>query len=174
MYLVPPDVMWNIVNISRLVAAIGHCQVLIYIVGGFLVVGNCSTVLLFLLQVRAVYDGSKIITGFFGILWAALLGLTIMVPLSLEAFVSSLTTMHLWKYFPSANILDLTLTFVMCLVHWTNETMLQYSSAAVGFCGHNIQRHIWHSRFLCHFLSHFFYYSDRWYLAHAVQILFHC
>jgi len=56
-------------------------------------VGNSSTTLLFLFRVRAVYGGSKFIVGFFGLMWVTHLGLTIMVPLSLEGKVMGPTKM---------------------------------------------------------------------------------
>ena len=47
------------------------------------------TSLLFLYRLQAVYSNSKIIKGFFNILWMALVGSSVLVPLSLKGDVSS-------------------------------------------------------------------------------------
>lgn len=43
-----------------------------------------STSLLFFFRVRAVYGNSKIITAFFGFVWVAILGLSVLVPMAIN------------------------------------------------------------------------------------------
>jgi hypothetical protein len=81
----------------RIVAPVADCQALQNILGSFFALGLSSTSLLFLSRVRAVYGNSKIITAFFGSMWVATLGLSIIVPLSIDGEVSRsiLLSVHL-------------------------------------------------------------------------------
>ena len=72
----------------RIVASVANCQTLEYVIGSFYALGLSSTSLLFLSRVRAVYGNSKIITAIFGSMWVATLGLSIIVPLSVDSEVS--------------------------------------------------------------------------------------
>ncbi|KIM78349.1 hypothetical protein PILCRDRAFT_75720, partial [Piloderma croceum F 1598] len=67
-----------------IVAPVADCQTLQNILGSFFALGLSSTSLLFLSRVRAVYDNSKIITAFFGSMWVATLGLSTIIPLSID------------------------------------------------------------------------------------------
>jgi hypothetical protein len=67
-----------------IVAPIAHCWVLKYVEGIFFEIGVPATSLLFFFRVKAVYNHSRVITAFFGILWLAIAGLTILVMLGIE------------------------------------------------------------------------------------------
>ena len=56
------------------VAPIGNCKALKYVEGAFLELGVPATSLLFLFRVKAVYNHSRIITAFFGLLCLAITG----------------------------------------------------------------------------------------------------
>ena len=66
------------------VGQVAHCKVLLDIVGGFAIVAVPATSLLFFFRVRAVYNNSRIITGFFAFLWVGILGTSVLIPLSIE------------------------------------------------------------------------------------------
>ncbi|KIM88416.1 hypothetical protein PILCRDRAFT_814316 [Piloderma croceum F 1598] len=59
--------------------SIDDCKVLKYVKGSLLVIGVPATSLLFLFRVKAVYNNSKIITAFFGLLWLAITGLNTLI-----------------------------------------------------------------------------------------------
>ncbi|KIM88413.1 hypothetical protein PILCRDRAFT_3403 [Piloderma croceum F 1598] len=56
-----------------------NCMALKYVEGVFLEIGVPATSLLFLFRVRAVYNNSRIITAFFGLLWMAISGLSVLI-----------------------------------------------------------------------------------------------
>ncbi|KZP07996.1 hypothetical protein FIBSPDRAFT_816544 [Athelia psychrophila] len=60
------------------VAPVAHCQALQYIIGFFYEVSLPATSLLFFFRVKAVYAHGRVITLFFGALWFAILGLSIL------------------------------------------------------------------------------------------------
>lgn len=78
-----------IYHLIEIVAPVRHCQALLYILGSFVALCLSFTSLLFLYRLRAVYSNSKIIQGFFNLLWMVLVGSSVLVPLSLEGDVSS-------------------------------------------------------------------------------------
>ncbi|KIM88427.1 hypothetical protein PILCRDRAFT_814319 [Piloderma croceum F 1598] len=55
------------------------CKTLVYIKGSLLEIGVPATSLLFLFRVKAVYNNSKIITAFFGLLWLVITGLNTLI-----------------------------------------------------------------------------------------------
>ncbi|KIM82763.1 hypothetical protein PILCRDRAFT_70458 [Piloderma croceum F 1598] len=71
-------------NMLGIVAPVRNCQTLLYILGSC--AGFCLsfTSLLFLYRVRAVYSQSKIVRGFFNLLWVVMARSSVLVPLSLE------------------------------------------------------------------------------------------
>jgi hypothetical protein len=58
---------------------ISNCKALTYVKGLCLEIGVPATSLLFLFRVMAVYDNSRVITVFFGLLWLAITGLNILI-----------------------------------------------------------------------------------------------
>ena len=70
------------------VGSVRHCQALLYTTGGFYALALPSTSLLFFYRVRAVYGNSRVITCFFGFAWMTTLGLSVLVPLSIDGDVS--------------------------------------------------------------------------------------
>jgi hypothetical protein len=58
---------------------IDNCTSLKYVEQIFFVIGGPATSLLFFLRVRAVYNRSRIITAFFGILWLGITGTSILI-----------------------------------------------------------------------------------------------
>jgi|SRR5882762_6408241 len=72
----------------RVVAPVAHCHILLYITGAFVALAISSTSLLFFYRVRAVYSNSCIITSFFGFLWVATSGLSILNSFSIYGGVS--------------------------------------------------------------------------------------
>jgi len=65
------------------IAPIDNCRSLQYVEGIFFEIGVPATSLLFLFRVRAVYNRSRIITAFFGIIWLAIAGLSILIMLGI-------------------------------------------------------------------------------------------
>ena len=61
------------------VASINSCITLKYMEGAFFEIGVPATSLLFLFRVKAVYNNSKIITAFFGLLWLVITGLNVLI-----------------------------------------------------------------------------------------------
>lgn len=61
------------------VAPSPNCAALQYVEGVFFAIGVPSTSLLFLLRVRAVYGNSKLVTAFFGIIWLAISGTSVLI-----------------------------------------------------------------------------------------------
>ena len=61
------------------VAPIDNCDALRYVAGVFAEISVPSTSLLFFFRVRAIYGNSRIITAFFGFLWVAIAGLSILI-----------------------------------------------------------------------------------------------
>jgi hypothetical protein len=66
-----------------IVGSIDNCAALKYIEGIFFELSVPATSLLFFFRVKAVYNNSKIITLFFGILWLAIAGLSILIMLGI-------------------------------------------------------------------------------------------
>jgi len=66
------------------VAAVADCQALLYVTTGFVILAEASTALLFLIRLKAIYSDSKFIPGFFGFMWVANLGVSILIPLRLH------------------------------------------------------------------------------------------
>jgi hypothetical protein len=60
------------------------CKPIKYIKGSFLEIGVSATSLLFLFRVNAVYNNSRIIAAFFGLLWLAIVGLNILILLGIS------------------------------------------------------------------------------------------
>jgi hypothetical protein len=52
--------------------------------GSLLEIGVSATSLLFLFRVKAVYNNSRIITAFFGLLWLAITGLNTLIMLAIS------------------------------------------------------------------------------------------
>jgi hypothetical protein len=67
----------------------------LYIIGTTFMLGVTTTSLLFFYRVRAVYGNSRIATAFFGFLWVSMLGLSVLVPLSLDGGVSHSSLINL-------------------------------------------------------------------------------
>ncbi|KIM88317.1 hypothetical protein PILCRDRAFT_814216 [Piloderma croceum F 1598] len=65
------------------VGSIDNCAALKYVEGIFFEISVPATSLLFFFRVKAVYNNSKIITLFFGILWLAIAGLSILIMLGI-------------------------------------------------------------------------------------------
>ncbi|KIM77109.1 hypothetical protein PILCRDRAFT_12289 [Piloderma croceum F 1598] len=61
------------------IALIDDCKAIKYVEGAFLEIGVTATSLLFFFRVKAVYNNSRIITAFFGLLWLAITGLNILI-----------------------------------------------------------------------------------------------
>lgn len=72
-----------------LVAPVAHCQALQYIIGFFYEVSLPATSLLFFFRVKAVYAHGRVITLFFGALWFAILGLSILPMVAIRSGVYS-------------------------------------------------------------------------------------
>ncbi|KIM77145.1 hypothetical protein PILCRDRAFT_825699 [Piloderma croceum F 1598] len=66
------------------IASIDDCKVLKYMKGSLLEIGVSATSLLFLFRVKAVYNNSRIITAFFGLLWLAITGLNTLIMLAIS------------------------------------------------------------------------------------------
>jgi hypothetical protein len=60
-----------------------NCTSLKYVEGIFFAIGGPATSLLFFLRVRAVYNRSRIITTFFGILWLGIAGTSVLIMLGI-------------------------------------------------------------------------------------------
>jgi len=60
------------------------CKALKYIKGSLLEIGVSATSLLFLFRVNAVYNKSRIIAAFFGLLWLAIAGLNTLILLGIS------------------------------------------------------------------------------------------
>jgi hypothetical protein len=70
-------------HIDVLVAVpVAHCNTLLYVVNGLLILAVASTTGLFFFRVRAVYANNKMITAIFGFLWFAIFGVCFLIPLS--------------------------------------------------------------------------------------------
>jgi len=65
------------------IAPIDDCAVLKYVEGTFFAISLPATSLLFLFRVKAVYNDSRIVTTFFGILWLAIAGVSILIMLGI-------------------------------------------------------------------------------------------
>ena len=65
------------------VAQIDNCEALKYIQGVTFEIGGPATSLLFFFRVKAVYNHSKVITTFFGILWLSIVGVSILLMLGI-------------------------------------------------------------------------------------------
>lgn len=65
------------------IAPIDNCNALKYVEGVFIEIAIPATSLLFLFRVKAIYNHSKIITAFFGFLWIAIAGLSILIMLGI-------------------------------------------------------------------------------------------
>ena len=65
------------------VAPIDNCNALKYVEGVFAEIAIPATSLLFLFRVKAIYNHSRIITAFFGFLWIAIAGLSILIMLGI-------------------------------------------------------------------------------------------
>jgi hypothetical protein len=62
-----------------LVAPIDNCNALKYANGVFAEIAIPATSLLFLFRVKAIYNHSRIVTAFFGVLWIAIAGLSVLI-----------------------------------------------------------------------------------------------
>jgi len=75
-----------------IVAPIDNCNALKYANGVSAEIAIPATSLLFLFRVKAIYNHSKIVTAFFGFLWIAIAGLSILIligiPKGLFDFIS--------------------------------------------------------------------------------------
>ncbi|KZP07839.1 hypothetical protein FIBSPDRAFT_703963, partial [Athelia psychrophila] len=67
------------------VAPVAHCQALEYIICSFYEISLPATSLLFFFRVKAVYANGRVITFFFGTLWFAVLGLSILLMLAVQS-----------------------------------------------------------------------------------------
>jgi hypothetical protein len=65
------------------VAPIDNCNALKYAEGVFIEIAIPATSLLFLFRVKAIYNHCKIVTAFFGFLWVAIAGLSILIMLGI-------------------------------------------------------------------------------------------
>jgi hypothetical protein len=65
------------------VAPIDNCNALKYAEGVFAEIAIPATSLLFLFRVKAIYNHSRIVTAFFGFLWIAIAGLSILIMLGI-------------------------------------------------------------------------------------------
>jgi hypothetical protein len=65
------------------VALIDNCGALKYVEGIFFEIAVPATSLLFFFRVKAVYNNSRIVTAFFGVLWVAIAGLSILIMLGI-------------------------------------------------------------------------------------------
>jgi hypothetical protein len=72
----------NLNNI--IVVSMDDCKALKYFKGSSLEIGVSATSLLFFFRVRAVYNNSRIITAFFGLLWLAITGLNTFILLGIS------------------------------------------------------------------------------------------
>lgn len=70
---------WN----GVIVGLIGNCAALKYVEGIFFEIAVPATSLLFFFRVKAVYNHSRIVTSFFGSLWLAIAGLSILIMLGI-------------------------------------------------------------------------------------------
>jgi hypothetical protein len=66
-----------------IVGLIGNCAALKYVEGIFFEIAVPATSLLFFFRVKAVYNHSRIVTSFFGSLWLAIAGLSILIMLGI-------------------------------------------------------------------------------------------
>src|ERR1700685_1655952 len=66
-----------------IVAPIANCAFLKYIEGMFFEIAVPATSLLFFFRVKAVYNHSRIITAFFGLIWLVIAGLSILIMLGI-------------------------------------------------------------------------------------------
>ena len=81
---------WFFISDGQTRGAVSHlhnCQGLLYINGGFFILSMSTTPLLFFCRVRAVFANSRAITAFFGFLWLATSGLSVLIPLSIFSAV---------------------------------------------------------------------------------------
>ena len=102
-----------------IVAPVRNCQTLLYILGSFAGFCLAFTSLLFLYRVRAVYSQSKIVRGFFDLLWVVMAGSCVLVPVSLEGEVSSYPS-------PQGELHTQYLSFIFCRMftaYGTNKQM---------------------------------------------------
>jgi hypothetical protein len=83
------------------VAPIDNCNALKYVEGVFAEIAIPATSLLFLFRVKAIYNHSRIITAFFGFLWIAIAGLSILIMLGITrgSFVSYFLLTYRWMIF---------------------------------------------------------------------------
>jgi hypothetical protein len=72
------------------VALIDNCAHLKYVEGIFFAISGPATSLLFFFRVTAVYNQSRIITVFFGILWLGIAGTSILIMLGISGSESLL------------------------------------------------------------------------------------
>jgi len=82
------SITWTNHLIHWIVAPVADCKTIDYIVESLYILSLSSTSLLFFSRVRAVYGNSKIITIFFGLMWASTVGMSTLILVSVDTEVS--------------------------------------------------------------------------------------
>ena len=84
------------------VAPIDNCDTLRYMQGIFFEIGGPATSFLFFVRVRAIYNNSKIVTTFFGVLWLSIAGLGLLLIFGITGREYQIVVL---RYHPCDNIL---------------------------------------------------------------------
>jgi len=133
------------------IAPIANCAFLKYIEGIFFEIAVPATSLLFFFRVKAVYNQSRIITAFFGFIWLAIAGLSILIMLGItgdripytqrctEGLAHTYTTVPIILTAVNDTLVFLAISYRLVSLSMVNST---WSSRARSFIGGDGLHHL--------------------------------